>query len=117
MVAIINYSTNQRKATTMTLQFNGTKPRGSCHSTSNRTFTMTEEADICCYKANDIQVECLDDMAWLRHSSGEREEFSVQVFAVADNVYIAHQISSAQIYVTDSLIDSLDAAVEMIITA
>ena len=100
----------------MDLQFTGKSTTGHCLSTSNRTFTMTEEADICCYKANDVIVDCHEDWAVLSRTGKMDDPCLVQVFAVADNVYIAHQANAANIYVSEHLKDVLDAASDMIYT-
>lgn len=84
---------------------------------TNRNWTTTEKADISCYKAEDVIVECNEDLAVLSSTGHMDDPYLVQVFAIGDNLYIAHQACAASIYYTDSLKDCLDTACEMIYTS
>lgn len=85
----------------MDLKFTGKSTTGHCLAISNRTWTTTEEADISCYRAGGVTVECYEDYASL-HANGV---CTVEIFAIADNVYIA--AAPATLYASESLANCL----------
>jgi hypothetical protein len=94
----------------MDLKFSGQTTIGHDLATNNRTWTTTEEADILRYKANGVTVECHEDYASL-HANGA---CTVEIFAVADNVYVA--AAPGELHATESLYYCLWWATEFILT-
>jgi hypothetical protein len=85
-------------------------------SHSNRDFTMTEELDIYCARYDKLKMEFFGNMAWFEHVDRPNED-GVQIFAIGDNLYLCHQVTSCNVYVTNSLKDAMDQAAETIYTA
>jgi hypothetical protein len=83
-------------------------------SFSNRDFTTTEEADISCYELPEgVKREFFDNMTWLTKEGVP----GVQIFAIGDNLYLCHQETSCELYITDHLKDAIDAACEILATS
>jgi hypothetical protein len=82
------------------------------NSRNNRNFTTTEEADICCYAYEGLKIEFFENMAWFTME----DRIGVQIFAISDNEYLVHQETACDIYITDSLQDAMDDAVEVLLT-
>lgn len=95
------------------LKFLGLRNKGQTFNTTNRDWSTSEEADISCYSAPNVGVECWEDTALVTRNE-ETTEFDVYVTAIADNVYIASQAANGRIYATDSLRDCLDTAALMV---
>ena len=70
---------------------------------TNRAWTTSEEADISCYEAPDIQVVCFDDYAVLNET--------VYVYAL-NNVYVV--VMNPRMVWSTHLKDALDTAAELV---
>lgn len=85
-------------------------------SSTNRDFTTTEEADICTVSYDKVSIQFFGNMAWFEHVDRPNED-GVQIFAIGDNQYLCHQVTSCQLYITNSLRDAMDQAAETLYTS
>jgi hypothetical protein len=89
-------------------------------NTTNRDWSTSEEADISCYKAPFVKIECWENTALVQRNPEKPEiadeyiEFDVYVYAVADNLYLATKTMGGRVYLTDTLQDCLDTAALMV---